>query len=247
MDFILSFFHEVFFRPILNLLIFYYEVVPFNDLGISIILTTFSLRFLLLPITIRASLSRAKRKELNEKKKQLQERFKMAPEYLQKKLKQINKEYKFSPGLVFLNILIQIPMFIMMYQVNRAIFSEDSFDMSDVYPAVTENFEVPARLSTDFLGIFDLSDITGTSIGIIFVVLYVVVNYFLIKSLPLPEIPENASEQQKAIFQTMKQMRYINPIMIATIPLGLPSGLALYLLNNSIFTFTQNKLVIQRK
>jgi YidC/Oxa1 family membrane protein insertase len=221
--------------------------VPFNDLGVSIILTTFVLRLLLLPITIRSSLSQAKRKELNKRKKEIQGRFKMAPEYMQKKLKQLNKEYKFSPGLMFVNILIQLPMFIMMYQVFRAIFSDDSFDQSDVYPFISENFPVPDRLTPDFLGIFDLSEITGASLGIIFLVFYVAVNYFNIKNIPIPELPDNASEEQKAVMKTMRQMRYINPIIIATIPLGLPSGLALYLLSNSIFTFVQNTLVIQRK
>ena len=47
-------FFTLFYQPIFNLLIFLYNVVPFHDLGLAIILLTLIIRLLLYPLSVKA-------------------------------------------------------------------------------------------------------------------------------------------------------------------------------------------------
>jgi len=54
MDFIVTIFNEALYRPLFNTLIWIYNIIPGNDLGIAIILLTILIRFILYPLSKKA-------------------------------------------------------------------------------------------------------------------------------------------------------------------------------------------------
>lgn len=51
MDLIVTIFNETLYRPLFNILIWLYNVIPGNDLGIAIIVLTILIRFFLYPLS----------------------------------------------------------------------------------------------------------------------------------------------------------------------------------------------------
>ncbi|MEK7203318.1 MAG: YidC/Oxa1 family membrane protein insertase, partial [Patescibacteria group bacterium] len=49
-----NFFHVVFYQPILNLLVFIYNIIPGHDIGLAIIIMTVLIKLILLPLSRQA-------------------------------------------------------------------------------------------------------------------------------------------------------------------------------------------------
>ena len=56
--------NEFLIKPILNLMLFLYNVLPAHDLGLAIIVITIIIRLLVLPLSIKASRAQRKLKNL---------------------------------------------------------------------------------------------------------------------------------------------------------------------------------------
>ena len=72
MNFLITAFNEIIFRPILNLLVFVIDVIPGSDLGLAIILVTVAVRILLYPLSHKALVSQKKISRLQPKLKEIQ-------------------------------------------------------------------------------------------------------------------------------------------------------------------------------
>jgi len=69
-------FQSIFFEPIFNLLIFFYNVIPGNDLGVAIILVTITVKLLLLPLSHKALKSQKALQVLQPKMEVIKKRYK---------------------------------------------------------------------------------------------------------------------------------------------------------------------------
>jgi YidC/Oxa1 family membrane protein insertase len=83
--------------------------------GVAIILLTILVRLALIPFSISQQRSMKKMQELSPKLKQLQETYKSDPPKLQKKMMEFYKENKFNPLGGCLPLLLQMPVFIILY------------------------------------------------------------------------------------------------------------------------------------
>ena len=83
--------------------------------GLAIILLTIIVRAALWPLGISQQRSMRSMQLLQPKIKQIQERYKSDPQMAQRKLMEFYKEHKFNPMAGCLPLLIQMPIFILLY------------------------------------------------------------------------------------------------------------------------------------
>jgi len=230
----LSTFHTlytaIFYQPLFNLLIFLYNVIPGNDLGIAIILLTLLLKLVLAPFSLQSIRSQRALQALQPKLKQLQVLHAKDKEALARETMKLYKTEKVHPFSSCLPVLIQLPFLIAVYQVFRSGLLSQNFDL--LYTFLYH----PTAIKTISFGFLDL-----TKTNMVLPVLAGLAQWWqtkmLIKTKP-PVKTEGAKDE--AMMATMnRQMMYVMPAMTVLIGLRLPSGLALYWLVVTLLTVLQ--------
>ena len=87
----------------------------FGSYGLAIICFTLIIRSLLWPINVSQQRSMKNMQTLTPKIKMIQEKYKNNPQLMQQKMMEFYKEHNFNPTAGCLPMLIQIPVFIMLY------------------------------------------------------------------------------------------------------------------------------------
>ena len=83
--------------------------------GLAIVLITVLIRLVMWPLSVTQQRSMVKTQQLAPKLKELQERYKSNPQMMQKKIAEFYKEHSFNPFAGCFPMLIQLPIFIMLY------------------------------------------------------------------------------------------------------------------------------------
>ena len=83
--------------------------------GMAIILFTILMRACLWPISVTQQRSMKNMQNLTPKMKMIQEKYKSNPQLMQQKMMEFYKEHNFNPTAGCLPMLVQIPIFIMLY------------------------------------------------------------------------------------------------------------------------------------
>ena len=104
--------------PILSLLNFFNSFIP--NFGIAIILLTILVRIVFWPLTHKSTIGMKKMQEIQPKMKELQAKFKDNPQRLQQETWALYREAKVNPMSSCLPMLIQIPVFIALFNVLRS-------------------------------------------------------------------------------------------------------------------------------
>ncbi|MFZ2835089.1 MAG: YidC/Oxa1 family membrane protein insertase, partial [Candidatus Moraniibacteriota bacterium] len=127
-------FNEFVYRPIYNLLIFLYNVIPLHDFGIAIILVTIIIKFFLIPLSRKQIESQKKMQELQPKLKAIQDKYKKDKEQQTKAVMAFYKENKANPFSGCLPLIFQMVFLIAIYRVLYNISQNDLMvNGSDLY------------------------------------------------------------------------------------------------------------------
>lgn len=102
-------------KPLLYILKYLYSLV--GNYGFAIILLTFFIRLVFYPLTYKSFKSMKEMSNLQPQLKELQLKYKGKPELLNKATMELYKKHKVNPLGGCLPILIQIPVFIALYNV----------------------------------------------------------------------------------------------------------------------------------
>lgn len=86
-----------------------------GNYGMAIVLLTVMIRVAMWPLSVSQQRSMKKTQELAPKLKALQERYKTNPQMMQRKIAEFYKEHSFNPFAGCFPMLIQLPIFIMLY------------------------------------------------------------------------------------------------------------------------------------
>jgi YidC/Oxa1 family membrane protein insertase len=148
-----NFFQTIFFEPIFNLLVFLYNIVPGNDMGIAIILLTVLIRLVLYPLNKQSIKSQKSLQDLQPKIAELKEKYKGNQQEMGKAMMELYKENKVNPFSSCLPLLIQFPFLIAVFYVFRDGLSVDGQSLELVYDFISR----PESLNPMSLGMFDLS------------------------------------------------------------------------------------------
>jgi len=224
MDFIVTIFNESLARPLFNLLVWVYNVVPGSDFGIAIILVTLLLRVILYPLSDKALRSQKALQELQPKIKELQKKYKDKQEQ-SRAMMEFYKEHKVNPFSGCLPLLIQLPLLIALYRGFLTGLNPESLDR--LYPFIHN----PGVLNPVFIGIVNLAEPSH-----VLAVLAGLSQFAQSKVTFQGSAMASGSDFSKIM---SKQMIYMMPLFMIFIAWNLPAGLALYWVVTMLFSMVQ--------
>lgn len=232
MDLITAVFNEILYRPIFNLLVFVYNIIPGQDFGISIIVVTVLLRVVMFPLAHKALESQKALQELQPKIKEIQNKIKNREEQA-KKLLEFYKEHKVNPFSGCLPILIQLPVLLALYRVFLTGLNPES--LNALYPFVSN----PGEINPLFLGFIDLS---APHYGL--AILAGISQYLQAKATFKKKNDTGVSVFESEMTKSMStSFVYVMPIFLVIISWNLPAGLPLYWVATMIFSWWQQILI----
>ncbi len=268
--------NDIFFHPILNILVLLYKVSGGN-FGIAVILITVLFRLALWPMQagqIKASRNMAK---VQPKLKEIQEKYKGDLAKLREEQMKLFKEEGVNPTGNCLSLIIQIPF---LYAIYAAIIMMSKNGAS----AINKLLYIPfLRYPTSYhynLNMFFINvgkDAFNFKIGDYHIIPYIILailvglSQYLVTKVSLPntssevskedlslELQESKGGDKKALEADpmamgnaiSKQMLYIMPIFIFIISLGvlspIPAALSIYWFVQSMFIYVQSLILLKR-
>ncbi len=232
----IQFFTTVFYQPLLNLLVFVYNVIPGHDIGLAIIILTILIKAILYPFNAQSLKSQKQIQEIQPKIDALKQQYKDNKEKQASELMKLYKEEKVNPFSSCLPLLIQLPFLIAIYQVFNVGLTKD---LSLIYPFIDN----PIRLSPIAFGFFDLSKALPAV-----AVLAGLAQFFQTKMMfrKKPVVKGEGSKDEDMMAMMNNQMMYMMPIMTVVIGFTLPGGLTLYWLVLTILNIFQQMIVFRK-
>ncbi len=211
-------FHAAFYNPIYNALVALIALVPGGDVGIAVILLTLLIQAVLLPFSLSAARTQVAMKGLEPKLKELKELHKGDKEKEALATLELYRAERVNPFGSILTAFVQIPVMLALYWVFRY-EPFTTLDAARLY-ALTPH---PAAVSLEFLGLVSL---TGKSL--VLAALAGITQYVLALLMPAPAAAGGASADFAKVLSL--QMKYVFPVLIATIAYTTSAAIALYFL-----------------
>ncbi|OGL66921.1 hypothetical protein A2856_00235 [Candidatus Uhrbacteria bacterium RIFCSPHIGHO2_01_FULL_63_20] len=232
-------FHLVLKQPLYNLLIWLYDVIPGADMGVAIIALTLVVKLILWPLTHSSLVSQKALQDLQPKLDALKAEHGADKEKLAKATMELYAKEKVNPLSSCLPVLLQLPVLIALYSVLSTGLTADG--LVDLYPFVRN----PGSINEMFAGFLDL---TAKSIPLALLTgaaTFVQTKMLMAKRPPKPVTPGAKDEDMLAAMN--KSMTYTMPVVTAVIGAGLPAGLLLYWLTNTLASIAQQAIAFRKK
>lgn len=247
-------FNALLINPIINALVAIYKLllilgVPFA-LGFSVILLTVLIKFIIYPLTGAQIRSTQKMQELKPHLDRIKEKHKNDKSRQQQETVQLYRQFGINPAAGCLPLLIQLPIFIALYNVFFKVIKEDTIaTMSEINQILyLPALHLGKPWDANFFGISLAATPSGfwqvnpilLSIPLITVFLQFVQSKMMTPSLKKTTTNEHKDDFQK-IMQT--QMVYFLPLMIGFFSFSFPVGLSLYWNTFTVFGIIQQHLL----
>jgi YidC/Oxa1 family membrane protein insertase len=228
-----NFFHLIITTPFYNGFILLMNLLPFFDAGMIIVIFTIIVKFLLLPLSIKASKSQLQMKSTEKDLAIIKEKYKDSREEQSRKTMEYYKEKGINPFAGFFILLVQLPILIGLYRV----FIKSGLPI--INTALLYTFvSVPTSVNMVFLHFVNISEKS-----LLLAVLAGISTYFQI-SLASESQPSGGSGDMAKAMQM--QMKYFFPILMAFISYSISSAIAIYFITSNIFAIGQ-EIYIKRK
>ena len=214
-----------------------------GNLGISILLFTFIVRSLLLPLSLPSFRSQKKMRELQPELNKLKVKHKDDKKAFQMAQIDLYKKYNLNPLSGCLPQLLQIGILIILYRVLVTFLSQTDIQGVHINPQfLWLNLSKPD-------GTFVLPVLAGVTQFILSVMILPggeVRNIVPDNSKKKEVQKENKKEEQTAEMADMmqKQMLFVMPLMTGFLALRFPSGLALYWVATTLFSIVQQYFLV---
>lgn len=227
-----SFYHTFFFDPLYNALVMLFEILPWADAGIVVILLTILVRLVLYPLSRKAVLTQVKMAEIGPELEKIKEKYKDKAEEQARHTLNLYREKGVNPFSGILVIIIQIPIILALYQI--------FLHLPEVNPAFLYSFvHAPEIVKTTFLGLIDVS---GKSI--LLALLAAASTYFQFQvSMKNQTAPKGNSFGDNLTRSMQTQMKYIFPVIVFFISYQISGVIALYWLTTNLFSIAQEIFV----
>lgn len=225
LNFIFSAYNEAIYRPILNLLVWLYDISPVADIGLVIIVVTLIIRLVLAPLMNKSLKSQRALSALQPQMNELREKFKDDREGQAKAMLDLYKEHNVNPLSSCLPILLQLPILLALFHVFRRALGNS---LEGLYSFVPN----PGTIDPNFFGSINLSQP-----NFIFAILAGAAQYW--QSHMIIKWQGNNSNNDTTTKMMNAQMTYIMPIISVIIAWKLPAGLPLYWIVTTLFAVGQ--------
>jgi YidC/Oxa1 family membrane protein insertase len=210
-------------QPMTNVLIVLTDVL-FNNFGLAIIALTLLVNAAMLPLTMKQTRASRAMQELQPKLAELKKKYAKDKEKLAREQMNLYKESGVSPAGCLLPLLIQMPIWIALFQsIMRvlAVIPENLAGLSNYlysWPMVYTTLP----LNNHFLWL-------NLASGDIFLALLVGASMWVQQKMVQAPVVDPSQKTQSSL------MLWIMPIMFAWLTLSFPSGLALFWVTSNLF------------
>jgi YidC/Oxa1 family membrane protein insertase len=257
-------------QPIFNLLIGLYSLIPGGDFGIALIIFTIMVRFALWPLVKRQLHQETAMRKLQPELAKIKKNAGGNRQLESMQMMELYKKHGVNPFRSIGILLIQLPIFIALYQViqiftlHRDQVAKYTYDFLENIAPIKELIAHPEHFNEKLLGVVDLTAhaIGSNSFNIFLVILAIIAagtQYIMSKqTMPqnttkkrLRDIMSEAAEGKKSdqaemnAIVTGKMIKFL-PFLMLIIMLNLPGALALYYaVSNIVAVFQQHHILKQ--
>ena len=264
----MNIFDVVIVQPIFNLLLFIYSIIPGGDFGIAIIIFTVVIRFILWPLVSRQLHQAKAMRKLQPELRKIRAATKGNRQAESMQMLELYKKHDVKPFRSILILLIQLPIFIALYQVIRIFTTHLSEISSYTYPflkglePVQQLIHHPDQFKEKLFGIVDL---THTALGsgidfslIILAIIAAVMQYIISRQTSpttsnrrLRDVMSEAAngkqaDQSELNAVMMGKMTKILPFFMFLVMINLPGALTLYYATSNAFAAIQQHYLLKR-
>lgn len=232
-------FNTLFYAPIYNVLVWLIDVIPSHDAGIALVIVTILVSILLFSVSKKAIKTQIGLKEIEPELKKIKETVKDQSEQARQMLA-LYRKHGVNPFSMILLILIQFPVLIALYYMFF-------YGLPVIHTELLYSFVPnPSYVNMNFLGIVDLAQ-TSIVLSIIAGVTQFIQAYIVGKRTKTAPTGQKRTMQEEFAHSMQVQMKYVLPIIIGLISLGLPSALPLYWSVRNLFSAGQEWFIMNEK
>ncbi len=224
-------FFTLLYQPLYNLLVLFYDLLPWGGLGLSIILVTILVKCAVFPLTFKSMKAQKELQEIQPKIAEIRTKYKDNQELMAKELMAVYREHKVNPFASCLPLILQLVIFITLYQVLLAGIETVN---GDTLYAFVQN---PGVMDHIFLGM------NLAQISIPLAILSGVMQYFQARQMITRRPPAMARQGTGSLDEDMtasmnKMMLYVLPVMMLVLGVTtLPGGTTLYIFVSTLLTY----------
>jgi len=228
--------HNIFFDPIYNGLVFFIDTIPGGDVGVAIIAITIVVKLVLLPLSIRAAKTQKIMKDIDPELRAIKEKHKDNREELAKETMALYKRVGLRPFASILLLFLQIPIIIALYW---SVYRGGGVPLPEINIELLYTFvPVPETVNMIFLGIIDVG---AKSLPL--AALAGITQFFqarLAMPAPAPRDPNKEPNLKEDFARSMHlQMRYVMPVIIFIVAYTISAAIALYFTVSNIMAILQ--------
>ncbi len=232
-------FNALFYQPLVNLLIFIYNVLPTHDLGLAIIILTILVKLILFPLTWKQMESQKMMQDIQPKLAELKERYKDDKQAFAQAQMKFFQEEKINPLASCLPLLVQLPfLFALFYVFSHGLQNQDFSNI--LYPFIQN----PGKLNETMFGFFSLTQTHIIPLAVITAVAQFFQSKMMLPKQMPPKVPGAKDEEMAAMMN--KQMLYFMPLITGVMTYQFPSGLGLYWLAQTLLAIVQQSMFNMR-
>lgn len=257
-------------QPIFNLLVGLYSIIPGGDFGISLILFTIIVRFALFPLVKKQLHQTKAMKKLQPELTRIKVETKGNKQLESQRMMELYKQHGVNPFRSILVLIIQLPIFIALFQVIR-IFTNHrdqiasfTYDFMETIHPIHELIKHPDQFNEKLLGVVDLARPAlannQVNISVLFIaIIAAIAQYYMSKQLMprasskkgLRQVMSEAAKGQSTDQSEMNalitgKMTTIFPFIMLFVMLNLPGALVLYYAVSNLAAVVQQSYVLGR-
>lgn len=257
-------------QPIFNLLLFLYSIAPWADFGIAVIAFTIIVRFAMWPLVVKQLHQVKAMRKLQPELAKIKKASKGNRQLESMQMLELYKKHEVKPFRSILILLIQLPIFIALFQViqifttHRDAIEKFTYGFMKNLEPVKELIANPDSFNRMFLGFVDLTKHAISGDGIVWFLvalagLAAYTQYIISKQTSpttgstkrlrdvLAEAGEGKQPDQAELNAVMtgKMIKFL-PFLMFFIMLSLPGALALYYVTSNIFAAIQQHFLLKR-
>ncbi|MFA7286323.1 MAG: YidC/Oxa1 family membrane protein insertase [Patescibacteria group bacterium] len=232
-------YNTIFYQPVFNALVFLYDIIPGNDLGVAIIILTIFIRLVLYPLSVKSIRAQKGLQDLQPKLEALKKQYSNNREQLARETMQLYKEEKINPLSSCLPLLLQLPFLIALFHAFRNVTKPESLQL--LYSFIPS----PEHINT--MGLYGLLDLSQPNY--IIAILAGLAQFWQGKMLVHRRPAKRSDESKDEDFATLmnQQMLYVMPAVTTVIAWTFPAGLALYWFLSTLLLALQQWVLFRKK
>ena len=258
-------------QPIFNLLIGLYSLIPGGDFGIALILFTILIRFAMWPLVKKQLHQVSAMRKLQPELTRIKKQSKGNKQLEASQMMELYKKHGVSPFRSIGILLIQLPIFIALYQViqiftlHRDQLAKFTYDFMENIGPIRTIIDHPETFNQNLFGFIDLTAhaIGGPTGGfniflIILAIVAAITQYIMSKQTApatsnkrLRDIMSEAAEGKQADQNEMNtvvmgKMMKVLPFIMLLVMLNLPGALALYYVVSNVVAVIQQHYILKK-